>query len=85
MSETIRLIALVAPIAVTTLVTSLLARRLVTRAGLASILIAIAVIASLVTVVDVLVLNHFMLLIPATRSSSRRSRSIRSRRGWRPR
>ena len=64
MSETLRLIALVAPIAVTTLVTSLLARRLVTRAGLAYILIAIAVIASLVTVVDVLVLSHFMLLNP---------------------
>jgi signal transduction histidine kinase len=64
MSETLRLIALVAPIALTTLVTSFLAQRLVTRAGLAYILIAIAVIASLVTVVDVLVLSHFMLLNP---------------------
>jgi signal transduction histidine kinase len=64
MNESLRLIALVAPIAVTTLVTSILARRLVTRARLASILVAIAVIASLVTVVDVLVLSHFMLLNP---------------------
>jgi signal transduction histidine kinase len=64
MSETIRLIALLGPIAVATLVTSLLARRLVTRAGLAYTLIAIAVIASLVTVVDLLVLSHFMLINP---------------------
>ncbi len=64
MSETLRLIALVAPIAVTTLVTSLLAQRLVTRARLAYMLVAIAVIASLVTVADVLVLSHFMLVNP---------------------
>ncbi|HEY3766401.1 MAG TPA: histidine kinase dimerization/phospho-acceptor domain-containing protein, partial [Gaiellales bacterium] len=64
MSETIRLIALLGPIAMATLLTSLLARRLVTRAGLAYTLIAIAVIASLVTVVDLLVLSHFMLINP---------------------
>ena len=64
MSETVRLIALLGPIAVATLVTSLIARRLATRVGLAYTLIAIAVIASLVTVVDLLVLNHFMLITP---------------------
>jgi signal transduction histidine kinase len=64
MSETVRLIALLGPIALATLVTSLLARPLVTRAGLAYTLIAIAVIASLVTVVDLLVLSHFMLINP---------------------
>jgi len=64
MSETVRLIAILGPIALATLVTSLLARRLATRAGLAYTLIAIAVIASLVTVVDLLVLSHFMLITP---------------------
>ena len=64
MSETFRLVALLGPIALATLVTSLLARRLATRAGLAYTLIAIAVIASLVTVVDLLVLSHFMLISP---------------------
>ena len=64
MSETVRLVAILGPIALATLVTSLLARRLVTRAGLAYTLIAIAVIASLVTVVDLLVLSHFMLIRP---------------------
>jgi signal transduction histidine kinase len=63
-SETVRIVALLGPIALATLVTSLLARRLVTRAGLAYTLIAIAVIASLVTVVDLLVLSHFMLVTP---------------------
>ena len=64
MSETVRLVAILGPIALATLVTSLVARRLVTRAGLAYTLIAIAVIASLVTVVDLLVLSHFMLIRP---------------------
>jgi signal transduction histidine kinase len=64
MSETVRLVALLGPIALATLLTSLLARRLATRLGLAYTLIAIAVIASLVTVVDLLVLNHFMLISP---------------------
>ena len=64
MSETVRLVALLGPIALATLVTSLLARRLATRLGLAYTLIAIAVIASLVTVVDLLVLSHFMLISP---------------------
>lgn len=62
MSETARLIALLGPIAIATLVVSLLARRLIVRAGLAYTLIAIAVIASLVTVCDLLVLGHFMLI-----------------------
>src|SRR6185437_8187080 len=55
MSEMVRLVALLGPIALATLVTSLVARRLATRLGLAYTLIAIAVIASLVTVVDLLV------------------------------
>jgi signal transduction histidine kinase len=63
-SETARLVALLGPIALATLLTSLLARRLATRLGLAYTLIAIAVIASLVTVVDLLVLSHFMLISP---------------------
>jgi signal transduction histidine kinase len=62
MSETARLVALLGPIALATLVTSLLGRRLLTRAGLAYTLVAIAVIASLVTVVDLLVLHHYMLI-----------------------
>ena len=86
MSETLRLIALLAPIALATLVTSLLARRLVTRAGLAYTLIAIAVIASLVTVVDLLVLSHFMLINAGQpRRARARSRSTRSRRALRRR
>ena len=62
MSETLRLVALLGPIALATLIVSLLAQRLIVRAGLASMLIAIAVIASLVTVCDLLVLGHFMLI-----------------------
>jgi signal transduction histidine kinase len=66
-SETVRIVALLVPIALATLLTSLVTRRLVTRAGLAYTLIAIAVIASLVTVVDLLMLSHFMLIMAGDR------------------
>ena len=37
------------------------------RAGLAATMIAIAMVASLITVVDLVVLNHFMLINPDNR------------------
>ncbi|HEY2789551.1 MAG TPA: HAMP domain-containing sensor histidine kinase [Gaiellales bacterium] len=68
MSETLHMAALLGPIALATLVTSLLARPLLTRARLAYTLVAIAVIASLVTVLDLLVLGHYMLINEANRT-----------------
>ena len=68
MSESARLLALIGPITAATVLSSLAARGLVRRAGLAWTMIAIAVVASLVTVVDLLVLNHFMLVNPGNRS-----------------
>jgi signal transduction histidine kinase len=64
MNEPARLLALTAPVAFATLVSSLAARWLVRRAGLSATMVAIAVVASAVTVVDMVVLNHYMLLDP---------------------
>jgi hypothetical protein len=71
MSETLRILALIGPITVATGLTALVASRLVARAGLAATMIAIAVVASLVTVIDLVALNHFMLI------GRRRSRADR--------
>ena len=68
MSEPVRILALIGPITVATLLCSLAARGLVRRAGLAWTMIAIAVVASLLTVLDLLVLNHFMLVDPGNRA-----------------
>lgn len=62
MSDTAQLIALLGPIAVAMLVVSLVARRLVVHTRLPYMLAAIAVIASLLAVGDLLVLGHFMLI-----------------------
>jgi signal transduction histidine kinase len=67
-SEPLRLLAILAPIAVATGATAYIARGLVARAGLAWTMVAIAVVASLVTVVDLVVLNHYMLIAPGNRS-----------------
>ena len=68
MSETLRILALIGPITVATGLTALVASRLVARAGLAATtMIAIAVVASLVTVIDLVALNHFMLISPSDR------------------
>ncbi len=64
MSEPLRLVALLGPITVAMLLSAAAARQLVARARLASIMVAIAVVASLVTVVDLVALNHFMLINP---------------------
>ena len=64
MSESLRLLALLGPITVATVLSSVAARTLVRRAPLSYTLIAIAVVASSVTVVDMVLLNHFMLLNP---------------------
>jgi methyl-accepting chemotaxis protein len=66
-SESIRILALIGPITVATCLTALVANRLVARAGLAATMIAIAVVASLVTVIDLVALNHFMLISPSDR------------------
>ena len=68
MSEWLRILLLLGPITAATVVTSIAARSLVRRAGLAATMIAIAVVASLVTVLDLLVLNHFMLVNPGNRA-----------------
>ncbi len=62
MNEASQLVALLGPIALAMLVVSLVARRLVVHARLAYMLVAIAAIASLVAVGDLLVLGHFMLI-----------------------
>ena len=67
MSETLRILALIGPITVATGLTALVASRLVARAGLAATMIAIAVVASLITVIDLVALNHFMLISPSDR------------------
>jgi len=67
-SEPLRLLAILGPIAVATGVTAYIARGLVARAGLAWTMVAIAVVASLVTVVDLVVLNHYMLIAPGNRT-----------------
>jgi signal transduction histidine kinase len=67
-SESLRLLAIIAPIAIATGVTAYIARGLVARAGLAATMVAIAVVASLVTVVDLVVLNHYMLIAPGNRT-----------------
>jgi len=67
-SEWLRVLLLLGPITAATVVTSIAARSLVRRAGLAATMIAIAVVASLVTVLDLLVLNHFMLISPGNRA-----------------
>jgi signal transduction histidine kinase len=63
-SESLRLLALLAPVTVATVLSSVAARTLVRRAPLSYTLVAIAVVASSVTVVDMVLLNHFMLLNP---------------------
>jgi signal transduction histidine kinase len=63
-SEWLRILLLLGPITAATVLSSIAARSLVRRAGLAATMIAIAVVASLVTVIDLLVLNHFMLVNP---------------------
>lgn len=68
MSESLRLLAILAPIAIATGATAYVARGLVARAGLAATMVAIAVVASLVTVVDLLVLSHYMLIAPGNRT-----------------
>ncbi len=68
MNESVRILALLGPITVATAVTAYLARRLVERAGIAATMIAIAVVASLITVIDLVVLNHFMLINPDNRT-----------------
>ena len=68
MSEPLRLLAILGPIAVATGLTAYIARGLVARAGLAATMVAIAVVASLVTVVDLVVLNHYMLIAPGNRT-----------------
>jgi signal transduction histidine kinase len=67
-SEPLRLLAILGPIAIATGVTAYIARGLVARAGLAATMVAIAVVASLVTVVDLVVLNHYMLIAPGNRT-----------------
>ena len=64
MSESLRLLALLAPVTIATVLSSVAARMLVRRAPLSYTLVAIAVVASSVTVVDMVLLNHFMLLNP---------------------
>lgn len=66
MSEAVRLIALLGPITLATLVSAVAARTLVARASLPHAMVAIAVIASLVTVADLLALSHFMLIDPGS-------------------
>jgi signal transduction histidine kinase len=68
MSEALHLAALLGPIAVATLVAALLVGPLLVRVPLAYTLVAIAVIASLVTVLDLLVLGHYMLINDANRA-----------------
>jgi signal transduction histidine kinase len=68
MSEPMRILALLGPITVATVICAIAARSLVRRAGLAATMVAIAVVASLVTVVDLVVLNHFMLINPGNRT-----------------
>ncbi|MGN6379999.1 MAG: sensor histidine kinase [Gaiellales bacterium] len=68
MSEPMRILALLGPITIATVLSSIAARSLVRRAGLAATMVAIAVVASLVTVIDLLVLNHFMLINPGNRT-----------------
>jgi signal transduction histidine kinase len=67
-SEPLRILALLGPITLATAVTAYLARRLVARASLAATMIAIAVVASLITAVDLVLLNHFMLINPGNRT-----------------
>ncbi len=68
MNEPLRILALLGPIALATIISSIAARSLVRRAGLGPTMVAIALVASMVTVLDVLVLNHFMLLDPGNRA-----------------
>ena len=68
MSEPVRILALLGPITLATAITAYLARRLVARAGLAATMVAIAVVASLITAVDLVLLNHFMLIDPGNRT-----------------
>ena len=67
-SEPMRILALLGPITVATVICAIAARSLVRRAGLAATMVAIAVVASLVTIVDLVVLNHFMLINPGNRT-----------------
>jgi signal transduction histidine kinase len=67
-SEPVRLLAIVGPITLATAATALFARRIVARTRLAVTMVAIAGVASLVTVVDLVVLNHFMLIDPNDRA-----------------
>jgi signal transduction histidine kinase len=64
MSEPVRILAILGPITVATAVSAYLARRLVAHAGLAATMTAIAVVASLITAVDLVLLNHFMVIDP---------------------
>jgi signal transduction histidine kinase len=65
-NEAVKLLALLGPITLATLVSAVAARALVARASLARAMSAIAVIASLVTVADLLALSHFMLIDPGS-------------------
>ena len=86
MSESLRILALLGPITVATALTAYLARRLVARAGIGATMIAIALVASLITVVDLVVLNHFMLINPDNRTEvGSGHRCIRCRPGSLPR
>lgn len=64
MSEPLRILALLVPVAVATALTALVARALVARAGLAATMVAIACTASLITAIDLMVLDHYMLIDP---------------------
>ena len=64
MSEPLRILALVVPVAVATALTATVARALVARAGLAATMVAIACTASLITAIDLMVLDHYMLIEP---------------------
>jgi signal transduction histidine kinase len=64
MSDAVKVILLVGPITLATAVAALLASRAVARAGLAVTMVAIAMVASLTTLADLVILNHFMLISP---------------------
>ncbi len=66
MNGAVKLVALLGPITLATLVSAVAARALVARASLSRAMVAIAVIASLVTVADLLILSHFMLIDPGS-------------------
>ncbi len=64
MTESLRLLAFVGPVAAATVCSSLAALLVVRRARLVWTMVTIAVVASAVTALDLAVLNHYMLLTP---------------------